>query len=167
VFRKLEIHDHLNASLFFTQHGIADDSDMTVKKQFCEECIHVRGDNELLKQMSMNILLIAVQATAGDGELTITTRIIKDVPDGKTYVEICYKDTGKGIPPGDMKKVFDPYFTTKSNGRGMGLSVVHNIVSLHGGTVQVRNRQVKGTAVVVVLPAYETNDKRRGACIRK
>jgi len=91
----------------------------------------------------------AVQATAEGGKLTITT----SSDDGR--VRVSFEDTGTGISPQNMQKLFTPFFTTKSEvkGVGLGLSVSYGIVQRHGGTIEVQSEVGKGSTFTVVLPA--------------
>jgi signal transduction histidine kinase len=61
-------------------------------------------------------------------------------------------DTGKGISPKDINKIFDPFFTTKEGGSGLGLSIVHKIVEIHGGNIAVESRHNRGTTFALTLP---------------
>jgi two-component system sensor histidine kinase PilS (NtrC family) len=67
-------------------------------------------------------------------------------------VEIAFKDTGEGIHPEDIDKIFLPFFTTKKEGSGLGLAAVHRIVDLHGGWIRVHSKPNKGSHFVVCLP---------------
>ena len=154
-FSVIEVHDHLKESLFFTRHLLDHQDHVSIVKQFTDEKLKIKGDNELLKQMSMNIILNAFQAISGQGEIGITTKKIKDPLSSKNYVQIRYSDTGPGIPPVNMKKVFDPYFTTKNNGSGLGLPIVHKIVKWHGGLVGIEKGDISGTNIFITLPLAE------------
>jgi two-component system NtrC family sensor kinase len=102
-----------------------------------------------LNQVWMNLLVNAAQAISqGDGEVRISTRC--DGPD----VTISIADTGKGIPPENLKKIFDPFFTTKpvGEGTGLGMSISHGIVEQHGGTIAVESALGKGTTFKITVP---------------
>jgi len=81
------------------------------------------------------------------GVLSVSLR--KD-SDGRIRVEV--SDTGPGIGRDEISRIFDPYFTTKSSGTGLGLAVVHKVVEAHGGELQVESAPGKGTAVSILLP---------------
>jgi len=67
-------------------------------------------------------------------------------------VEIFFEDQGKGIAEDILEKIWDPFFTTKSKGTGLGLGIVKNIIESHGGTVQINNRSQSGARVTVKIP---------------
>jgi len=96
----------------------------------------------------MNLILNAIQAIKGGGEITIRTRAEEET------CTIDVQDTGCGIPPQHLSRVFDPFFTTKGvgEGTGLGLSVSLGIVERHGGRILVESEVGKGTTFTVCLP---------------
>ncbi len=107
----------------------------------------VSGDPDQLKQVFLNLVTNAVQAMEDSGgDITITTSSDRD------YVTIRVKDTGPGINPEDLPKVFDPFFTKRAEGTGLGLTIVHRIIDEHDGHIEVES-QAGGTTFVVTLPA--------------
>ena len=149
---EIDIHSHLNESLFFTKYVLPDNENIVVQKNFSDAPLCIMGDTELLKQMSMNIILNAVQSIKTKGTIEITTGKNIEYGSGKQFAEIRYADTGSGIQESLLKKVFDPYFTTKDTGQGLGLSIVHNIVDVHNGKVHISKRHTQGTLIRVLLP---------------
>lgn len=108
------------------------------------------GDKELLHRVFLNVLLNAVEAMEeGEGRLDITT----EKNDGGTpMATVAFHDSGQGIPEMNRKKVFNPFFTTKPEGTGLGLTIVHQIVEAHGGSVHLASRTGEGTTVTIHLP---------------
>jgi len=104
------------------------------------------GDEEQLTQVMLNLTINAAQAMPEGGDVWLT---INQRDDG-ILVEI--RDQGTGIPDEHMDKIFDPFFTTKDTGTGLGLSVVHQIVTQHGGTVSVSRNGDKGTTFSLFFP---------------
>lgn len=104
------------------------------------------GDAEQLTQVMLNLTLNAAQAMPQGGDVWLTARPAED----GIVIEI--KDQGAGIPEANMDRIFDPFFTTKDTGTGLGLSVVHQIVTQHGGTVTVTGNQDKGTTFRLFFP---------------
>ena len=93
----------------------------------------------------------SIDAMPRGGKIHIHVRR-PNVPNNEE-IEIVVADTGKGIPPEIMKKIFEPFFTTKkTKGTGLGLSIVHRIVDNHGGVIDVKSEQNKGTAFTIRLP---------------
>jgi signal transduction histidine kinase len=76
-------------------------------------------------------------------------------PKGNNSVELRFADTGKGISKANLLKVFDPFFSTKSTGTGLGLAIVHNLIKIHGGTVDIFSSEGKGTVCIINLPLWE------------
>jgi len=106
--------------------------------------IHV--DPDKLKQVLLNLLLNAIQAMPNGGILTVGAEREKGM------VVISVKDSGIGIPPENLQRVFDPYFTTKNNGTGLGLALSSKIVEEHGGMIKILSSPNEYTEVQVMLP---------------
>jgi signal transduction histidine kinase len=104
------------------------------------------ADAELLKQMFLNLFLNAIQATPEEGLLGV-----RCLPNCKS-VEVQIWDSGPGFTPEALGKIFDPFFTTRRKGTGLGLTIVHNIVSSHHGSIEAENRPEGGALFSIVLP---------------
>lgn len=106
----------------------------------------IPGDRERLRQVFTNIILNALQAMDGNGTLSLSS--------GKTaeWVDIVISDTGPGIPPHLREKIFNPFFTTKKCGTGLGLSVSYGIVQAHQGLIEVDSLPDQGTSFRIRLP---------------
>jgi len=114
------------------------------------------GDH--LKQVFLNMVINALEAMPQGGRLEMITRYISE-PDAREkgsvdagFVEIEFADTGVGIPAEYINNIFDPFYTTKSKGMGLGLSVSYGIVERHGGQIQVESKVGEGTTFIVRLP---------------
>ncbi len=112
----------------------------------------VRLDPDRMSQVLLNLLLNAVDAMASGGVLTLRAEAAAD---GRR-LEIRVSDTGCGIRPEDLPKVFEPYFTTKPSGTGLGLAIAHNIVEAMGGEISVASRPGSGTTFTLRLPLVKT-----------
>jgi len=126
---------------------------------------HLRAIDADAGQMSQavnNLLINACQAMSEGGRISIIAE--NRVVDGSgapplkpgNYVMLSIEDRGIGIPPGNLPKIFDPYFTTKEKGSGLGLAVSYSIIKSHGGSIQVESIPGRGTTVILYLPASET-----------
>jgi PAS domain S-box-containing protein len=126
---------------------------VTVINNLDETLPGIQADQDKLLQVFNNIISNAFQAMPEGGSLTITSK----QPDPE-WVSISFTDTGEGISAENMKKLFEPLFTTKIKGIGLGLVVSKTIVELHGGHIDVRSEAGKGTTVTVNLPIVVTTE---------
>ena len=107
----------------------------------------INADPAMLRQALLNLALNACQAMPHGGSLRLACR-----PLSRKRVELVVEDTGVGIPPEHLQKIFDLYFTTKEKGSGIGLSMVYRIVQLHDGEVEVQSTPGRGTRFRLVFP---------------
>jgi signal transduction histidine kinase len=107
----------------------------------------INGDAGMLRQAFLNLAINACQAMPSGGTLRLVC-----TPASKRRVEVRFEDSGVGIPPEHLGKVFDLYFTTKDHGTGLGLSMVYRIVQLHDGEIEVQSTPGRGTTFKVLLP---------------
>lgn len=109
-------------------------------------------DGMQMRQVLVNLILNAVEAMPDGGRVTITVsercRTMQDQP----VVHLTVKDTGTGIDPAHLSRLFDPFFTTREDGTGLGLAIVHALVEGHEGRVEVKSELKQGTVFTVVLP---------------
>ena len=105
-------------------------------------------DPTLMRQSFLNLLINAVEALEGSGTVSVSV----DVPKERNYVRVLIDDDGRGIPIDIVPKIFIPFFTTKTHGTGLGLSLVQKIVLAHNGRIEVQSTEGKGTRFVVTLP---------------
>ena len=106
----------------------------------------VYADSNLLKQLYFNILHNAMEAMDGGGNISIRASADDD------FVKISFADTGCGIDEEGMSKLFKPYYTTKTGGHGLGMTIIQAIVRAHGGKIDVESKPNIGTTVTVALP---------------
>lgn len=130
----------VNQSLF---HNIK------INKSFAAELPTIFADATQLKQVFLNIILNAAQAMEGRGKLFISTAVDAD----KLKVKI--RDTGPGIPPETMNRLFSPFFTTKEKGTGLGLAISYGIVERHSGCIDIETKLGKGSTFIISLPVSE------------
>ncbi|HRZ87629.1 MAG TPA: ATP-binding protein, partial [bacterium] len=128
---------------------------ITVEMRCDESLPPVKADQNMIEQSILNILINAWQAMPHGGTLTVTTSLWHtEVEDAQAQIKIA--DTGYGIAPENMKRVFDPFFSTKDIGKGagLGLTVSYRIIEDHGGSIAVDSAIGKGTTVTINLPVY-------------
>jgi len=119
-----------------------------VEKRLENEMKDSMLDEKQIQQVLINLLLNAVQAIGEKGIISIRT----DVDSGKRCVRVEIADTGCGIPDDHISKIFDPFFSTKSNGTGLGLSVSYGIVQKHKGSIRALSRPGEGAHFILELP---------------
>jgi signal transduction histidine kinase len=105
-------------------------------------------DQDLLHQAFLNLLLNAIQAMPNGGHLTVSTL---PGPRGQGG-EVVIRDDGEGIDPESLKKIFNPFFTTKEKGSGLGLPIVKSIIEVHQGHLQISSTPGAGTTVTITIP---------------
>ncbi len=129
----------------------------------------VEVDKGQLNQVINNLVINAVQAMPGGGNLTVTAQNCacdaaeKEIMEleGHYFVKLCFSDTGHGIPKENLEKIFDPYFTTKQRGSGLGLATTYAIIKKHGGKISVESELGKGTTFRIYLPAVPDTQVKR------
>jgi two-component system sensor histidine kinase HydH len=145
--RPVHVREIIAHSLMLVEHdlkaaGIGAQTEVKTRRET------MTADPDLLKQILLNLYLNAVQAMESGGRLTVT------VSDGdrEDTVLIEVADTGRGIDPGDLDRIFDPYFTTRPGGTGLGLAMVHRAVEALGGDIRVESTPGEGSRFTLRLP---------------
>jgi len=153
-----------------------------IQRRLAPQLPRVKGNENQLQQVFMNIILNAYHAMPHGGELIIASGIpVTPAPalpdsapppaanphaacDDRPGVEVRFSDTGCGIPPENLSRIFDPFFTTMpvGVGTGLGLSIAYSIVRQHGGTIGVESEVGKGSIFTVQLPAAPAGDAAPG-----
>jgi len=113
----------------------------------CDGAPDVNGDPAMLRQAFLNLALNACQSMPNGGTLQITCESARE-----HRVSIAFTDTGVGIPPEHLQRIFDLYFTTKAKGSGIGLSMVYRTVQMHDGEIEVQSTPGAGTTFRLLLP---------------
>jgi len=124
---------------------------LSIRLNYSSEPVIIYGDVNQLQQVFLNMILNAIDATADDGKIKITTKV------DENYAQIIFEDTGCGIAPDNLDKIFEPFFTTKSPGKGtgLGLSICYGIIEEHKGKISVSSSGIgKGSAFTISLPVY-------------
>jgi two-component system sensor histidine kinase HydH len=113
------------------------------------EPLMVNGDPQQLHQVFVNLLINAIEAMPQGGTVEVT---LQAEPSDAT-IRLTIRDSGQGIPPELIPRLFEPFASGKERGTGLGLAVSRRILEEHGGTIAVRPRMPQGTEVIVTLPA--------------
>jgi two-component system NtrC family sensor kinase len=120
---------------------------IAVNRQLDPDLPRIEADPHQLRQVFTNLILNAIQAMPDGGSLTLVTQADKEAGS----CEVVVADTGVGIPQQNLEQIFNPFFTTRANGTGLGLSVSYGIVRDHGGKISVESEPGKGTVFRVTL----------------
>jgi PAS domain S-box-containing protein len=136
-------------------------SDLMLQEDLDPRTRQIEADEGQLFQVVSNLVLNARQAMPRSGRVSlrcgnihITSESASPLKPGE-YVFLDVEDDGVGIPRQNLQKIFDPYFSTKPNGNGLGLTIVHSIVSRHGGLVDVESEEGRGSRFRVILPSID------------
>jgi len=123
-------------------------SNIKVESRLAGDLPLIRGTSARLKQALLNLLLNARQAMPSGGSVTVSADV-----DAQSFVRVAVEDSGCGIPKEARGRVFNPFFSTKENGTGLGLSVTRRIVEDHGGSLQLESEPGVGTRFTMRFPA--------------
>ncbi|MDD5474930.1 MAG: ATP-binding protein [Syntrophales bacterium] len=132
------------------EQGITIEADLPTK----DRTVHVDADG--LKQALLNLYINSVESMPGGGKIRVAVEYV-----GYSGIELSVSDDGCGIRSADLPKIFDPYYTTKPSGTGLGLAIVHKIVEAHGGELQVKSEQGRGsTFFFTITPTLPEPEER-------
>ena len=114
-----------------------------------DNSVKIYGDKNSLIQVFVNIIINAMEAMNYEGRIDISMKRENN------FAVVSIKDTGKGIPEAIQKQIFEPFFTTKETGTGLGLAIAYRIIKDHGGVIEFRTEENKGTEFIIKLPITE------------
>ena len=131
-----------------------------IRTQFADDISPVLADQVQVQQVVLNLVMNGIEAmgSVGERELVITTRNMD-----LEQVQVTFEDTGIGIDPNTIQKIFDPFYTTKSTGMGMGLSISRSILQHHGGRLWAAAKEGPGTSFHFTLPKYHEEESNARA----
>jgi signal transduction histidine kinase len=142
---KLSVEEFLNELTGLTT-GEANAANVEIALKVSPGLPALEADRNYLKQLLLNLVLNGIQAMPRGGTLTIEARPDKD------FLELAVMDQGMGMAPQTLKRIFEPYFTTKANGSGLGLPIARRIVEAHHGTIAVDSAPDEGSRFQIGLP---------------
>jgi len=147
-----DVHECLNKTLRFLEKKCFEQKIQLIK-EYGRKLPLVMLDEQHIGQVFLNLALNALQAMPQGGKLTIHTQ--QRCPE-KKRVMVKFKDTGPGIPPENMVKIFAPFFSTRPTGIGLGLSMSQRIVEMHGGFLTAESTMGQGATFIITLPCHES-----------
>jgi signal transduction histidine kinase len=148
-----QINDVLTASLDLMRLDKRMKSTIAISVELDPALPKTMIDEGQIAQVFINIILNALDAMPEGGRLTVRSSHGLN-PDGLDVISLSFADTGVGIPPTDLEKIFDPFYTTKEAGKGtgLGLSISYNIVKRFKGDIKITSEPGKGTTFTIILP---------------
>ncbi|RPI38218.1 MAG: PAS domain-containing protein [Nitrospiraceae bacterium] len=154
-FHPVNIHEVMEKALAIMNIQIVK-AGITIRRMYDPSLPQIEGDEAKLLQVFLNIIKNAVESMEKGGRLEITTSPSKEsfLDHGKIkrWVLISVKDSGKGIPEKDIKKIFLPFYTKKKSGTGIGLALSKKVIKDHGGFIKVKSQINKGTVFYLYMP---------------
>lgn len=154
-----DLQQTLEHALLMIEH-LAEAGSVKLVREFDPDLPTLPHDQDQIEQVFRNLLLNALEATDKGGEIHVSTRLLAS-PGSRTppAAEVIVADTGAGMAPDQVARIFKPFFTTKQSGSGLGLAVSKRIVDQHGGTILVESELGRGTRFIVRLPAVPMHEK--------
>ncbi len=153
--KKLEINTLIQSTLKFLQIELRD-YELNIELDLTEPLPQVKADRILIEQVIINLIKNALEAMQemdkSERHLTLQTKLCHD-----SGVEVLVHDTGPGLQAYEIEKIFEPFYTTKPEGMGMGLAIIRSIIDSHGGELQVHSNEGDGTTFKFTLPGIGSN----------
>ena len=155
AYAKVELCHVLNEVLQIVRHHESFSPNFAVSVESCDACVYVVGDEDLIKQLAVNLIINACEAAGKDGG-EVRLEISKTVS-GVVVLEVI--DDGPGISPDQLPRIFEPFYSTKKKGTGLGLAIVHRICSVLRLSITVKSTIGHGTTFRVEFPSYDRIDE--------
>ena len=146
------IDDILEKNIVFITPQIQDQGYIIVK-HFAHHLPEIQADSDMLYQAFLNIFMNSIQAMPEGGKIQVS------IQSAGRIVTVCIEDEGPGVPEDLLERIWDPFFTTKEKGTGLGLGIVKNIIESHNGSIRAENRKGElGVRVIIELPITNIGD---------
>lgn len=151
---RTSLRDSIEDTIFLIKHDLVKNN-ITLLKDYPNKPLYVPYSKDKLKQVFLNLFLNSIDAIVSNRE--VQDRIISiKVEIDHTKAIIYFKDTGCGIDEKSLKNIFDPFYTTKEDGTGLGLHIVYSIITSAGGHISVESSPNKGTTFIITMPLMKT-----------
>jgi two-component system sensor histidine kinase HydH len=157
AFQAVDLREILEDSLSMVSEKF-DDGNIQLNRHFAEGLPKVRGDYQQLVQVFSGLFNNAYEAMKGKGELSI--RALAVSKDGSALVRVEVENKGSGIDPENLHNIFNPFYSTKDSGLGLGLPLIYRIVTSHQGQIEVDNHPGEGVTFIVTLPSAQEGDEK-------
>lgn len=150
----IDISDFIKRSVEGIKYIIRDRQDIDIQGFYLDYPVFVNGDPKLLNRAIYHIIKNGIEAIPEGGRISVSLQF----ENGNVIIEI--EDNGKGIPPQEINKIFDPFYTTKEEGTGLGLSLAKQIINAHGGEISIESEVNKGTKVKITISGIRGEEKK-------
>jgi two-component system sensor histidine kinase HydH len=157
TFGEVDLREILEESFSMVSKEI-NGGEVELTKEYSEGIPKVKGDPRQLIQVFSNLFNNAYEAMKGKG--TLSLRVLPVAKNGSTFVRIELEDTGSGIDPENLHNIFNPFYSTKESGLGLGLPLVYKIIASHRGQIEVDNLPGEGVTFIITLPAAREGEKK-------
>jgi len=157
--KPVNLHRVLGDILLLQKQAVAE-RDISVVTQFDPSIPDIMADEQMLTRLFLNLIRNAIDALGDTGQLKVTSRVLSDYRMAQNerrsrMVALEVSDDGPGIPQDDLENIWTPFFSTKSTGTGLGLTICHKIVAEHRGMIKVESDPGHGTKFTVLLPLVQ------------
>ena len=142
-----DLREPLRETFTLLRHSPETRADHLIEEDYPEEPVTASVDAAGLRQVFWNLARNALQAMPAGGTLRVE---LQRTEEGR--VRVTFTDTGQGMPPEQVERLFEPFSSSRTGGTGLGLSIAYQIVRDHGGTINVRSREGHGTTIIIELP---------------
>jgi two-component system sensor histidine kinase PilS (NtrC family) len=142
-----DLREPLSETFTLLRHSPETRDGHTIEEDFPDAPVRVQADAAGLRQVFWNLARNALSAMPAGGTLRVELR-----PTNYSRVRITFTDTGQGMSPEQVERLFEPFSSSTTGGTGLGLSIVYQIIRDHGGTINVRSREGNGTTIIIELP---------------
>jgi two-component system, cell cycle sensor histidine kinase and response regulator CckA len=154
--RLVNLNESISEALRLQSHAIP--PRISVKTDLADDLLDILADPSQMTQVIMNLWINAIEAITGHGTITLRTENV-ELPKASgalrpgAHIALTVSDTGAGMSRDTQGRLFEPFFSTKFQGRGLGMAAVHGIVTNHGGQIEIESEMGKGSQLRVLLPA--------------
>jgi two-component system, NtrC family, sensor histidine kinase PilS len=150
-----DLREPLRETFTLLRHSPETRDGHTIEEDFPDTPVSVQADAAGLRQVFWNLARNALSAMPAGGRLRVELR-----PTNYSRVRITFTDTGQGMSPEQVERLFEPFSSSTTGGTGLGLSIVYQIIRDHGGTINVRSREGHGTTIIIELPQTQRSEVR-------
>ncbi|HEU4479445.1 MAG TPA: ATP-binding protein, partial [Pyrinomonadaceae bacterium] len=152
---RVDLHELISVSLDLVSESVRE-KQTPIEKKFSDDGLVGNWDGHQLRQVFVNLIANAIDASAAESPVTISTSAVSSAVAGsdslKRMARVTVTDRGKGMDPTTLNRIWEPFYSTKRRGTGLGLAIVRQIVEQHDGRIAVESEVGKGTRFVVDLP---------------